>query len=64
MRRRLLVTAAFCGLTVFPLFAAAGAGPATTTQKARAYLISRYQQALAIDPDYLPLHYFLRNNFV
>lgn len=59
MRQCLLVLVVLCGLTIFPFRSAASADPAQTTQEQRAALIARYQQALNIDPDYLPLHYFL-----
>lgn len=59
MRRRLLVIVALCGLTIFPFRAAASVDPAQTTQEQRTFLIDRYRQALNVDPDYLPLHYFL-----
>lgn len=61
MRQRLLVIVVLCGLTIFsfPFRSAAGVDPAQTTQEQRTFLIARYQQALEVDPDYLPLHYFL-----
>lgn len=58
MRLHLLVIAALLSLTI-PLTNAAGSPPEETNQDQHGYLIDRYRLALAVDPDYLPLHYFL-----